>query len=262
MPLSRGAQCAVKTRRRLLFCVSLLVILTGIALIPRVHWGVIGWWRRDAFYRGMPSSAWLTDLRQSIALSRSRADALLQWRRTNALDHLCNWWTGAVDDGYVEMGRHPLVEGDTDAIPVLIDLCFELQPEDDAMAITLGLALDRTEPGKFAVEAVNQLDEKKLRLPRRQKVALVKDYCKHIIQTRSGDKYRAASELLRLLEGRHAEESISEGLRLHLGEQRRLRGVRHRRLLLCTSLLVILALDSISRPRSKGCQRNGLTPVR
>ena len=41
-----------------LWVVLLLLLVGGLLLVPAVHWPVYGWLRGEAFYQGMPTSYW------------------------------------------------------------------------------------------------------------------------------------------------------------------------------------------------------------
>jgi hypothetical protein len=41
-----------------------VVTIAGVALLPSVHWRLIGWARNEAFFQGRPTSYWKRDVRQ------------------------------------------------------------------------------------------------------------------------------------------------------------------------------------------------------
>src|SRR4051812_49922600 len=53
-----------KRERRIWLGLALLLIIA--ALLPAVHWRVIGWARGEAFYQGRPTGYWKREVRQCV----------------------------------------------------------------------------------------------------------------------------------------------------------------------------------------------------
>ena len=53
-------------RHRLMLVLGLLFLLGSPLLMPSVRWSVYGWLREEAFYQGMPTSWWASEIQESF----------------------------------------------------------------------------------------------------------------------------------------------------------------------------------------------------
>jgi hypothetical protein len=54
----------MKRRKLIWLGLATVVTIAGVALLPSVHWRLIGWARSEAFFEGRPTSYWKRDVRQ------------------------------------------------------------------------------------------------------------------------------------------------------------------------------------------------------
>jgi hypothetical protein len=90
------------TRRRLCLCLCLTLLL--VALLPAVHWRLIGWVKGEAFYQGRPTSWWSREVDNLTKPS---------W---------IDQYLGRANRDEAELA---LVTRDREAIPVLIELLHD-----------------------------------------------------------------------------------------------------------------------------------------
>lgn len=116
-------------RRPLLLILLLLFLLGSLLLVPSVRWPVYGWLRGEAFYQGMPVSWWEEEIEaryEPFTDSVSSAPAWLIVETTSPLLHEIKQQispdTMSVPLPMTIIPVGPLMEGDPDAIPVLLEL--------------------------------------------------------------------------------------------------------------------------------------------
>jgi hypothetical protein len=103
---------------------ALLLLVAGSFLLPAVRWRVIGWWRGEAFYQGMPTSYWSRECQrwQELKITGSWPGADRYWIREP------NWFEQHVDPILNRapiiwsMDPLPLLRSDPLAVPVLVEL--------------------------------------------------------------------------------------------------------------------------------------------
>jgi hypothetical protein len=110
----------MKRRWRLGLLLTLL-LLGGSLLHPAVHWRLIGWAEREAFYRGQPTSYWQQECENWLPLlSASSGRADVTWvRRRPEWEQRFAHLIGLSVSSYVNV---PLVDGDPESVPVLLEL--------------------------------------------------------------------------------------------------------------------------------------------
>src|SRR5271154_6264238 len=76
----------IKHRLRLCLVLLLLLLVSGLLLAPSVRWPIYGWLRGEAFYQGMPTSYWRSEITR-LNREPTWAERLLERigvRRTNS----------------------------------------------------------------------------------------------------------------------------------------------------------------------------------
>jgi hypothetical protein len=158
----------MKRRWRLWLGLAVVLVLAGGLAHPSVHWRLIGWLKGEAFYQGRPTSWWAGDidahyipmletwvsLKDSFTPAERQAEIdrntwIVGWRRDTPEpwwerrpDWWNDWWYPGQARARVVMildDRPPLVDGDPDALPVLLALLRRPEPKARQVAVS-GLA--------------------------------------------------------------------------------------------------------------------------
>ena len=118
-------------KRRHLLILLLLLLLGSPLLLPQVRWPVYGWLRGEAFYQGMPTSWWAKEIdttyQPMLLWDISGKDASIQWcmqPSPSLWDEIRQQFgpsTTALPASIFAVGC-PLLDGDPDALPVLLVL--------------------------------------------------------------------------------------------------------------------------------------------
>jgi len=137
----------MKHRWRLM-AVFVLLLLTGLLLVPQVRWPVYGWVRGEAFYQGMPTSWWNHEVRR-IDWDRiviSPAPILAQNSVPAWMPEPIKWlWDPPM------YGLDLVLAPSREAIPVLAEL---MRDEDNTVRRRASLALQLIDPEAAAKAGV------------------------------------------------------------------------------------------------------------
>lgn len=113
----------MRKRWRLCLVLMLLLLVSGLLLIPSVRWPVYGWFRGEAFYEGMPTSWWAKEIEESVYCvwveDPEYGGSSEEWcvKPTASL-----WqWLRGIPVKDIGLGS-PLLMGDPHALPVLLEL--------------------------------------------------------------------------------------------------------------------------------------------
>jgi len=112
----------MKLRKRpLLLSLILLLLAGGVLSLPPVHWRLIGWWRGEAFFKGLPTSYWRLEISTAIDPAKPKA---LSGPSTTSISRQLASWVGRkpTPDFSVFDLAHPA------AVPVLCELARDPDP--------------------------------------------------------------------------------------------------------------------------------------
>ena len=161
----------MRRRWRLLIILALLLLVGASLLHPAVHWQLIGWYRGEAFYQGMPASWWAGEAEaryhvQPVPPSMDEDDLTL-WviERSSLWDELCGYMPGApeVKVTYVYNNK-PLLNRDPAALPVLLTLLKEPSPKVRLVAVGGLMWQDKDQPDvRSALHSAAQDPDKRVR---------------------------------------------------------------------------------------------------
>jgi hypothetical protein len=153
------------------FGLVLLLLVTGLVLVPKVPWSVSGALRGEAFYRGMPVSWWeqeidrayVRDIDPRVHFLGHKLPAPSDWYRivpASLWDRGKQWvqYGQTITPGYAD--TPPLLYGDPQALPVLLILIRSRSAKVRQAAITGLFAQGNQEPEVVAAlrEALNDPD--------------------------------------------------------------------------------------------------------
>ena len=140
--------------RWLLLLLLLLPILGGLFLVPSVRWSVYGWLKGEAFYRGMPTSRWVTVIEELYHPFPSDRPAFTPTLPTWVIDTQPSFTdrvrqqitpgktTLAIDN---TLGG-ALLDGDHDALPVLLALIHSNSAKARRVAVSGLVAHGKARP--------------------------------------------------------------------------------------------------------------------
>ena len=115
----------VRCRWRLFLVLGLLLVVSGLLLVPKVRWSAYGWLRGEAFYQGRPASYWRDQVQRHFE-AKARGSVEIPWI-AGVLDDL-----GAPVSIDNPLDMPEVLRPDPSAIPVLIDL---LQEDDEQVCL-------------------------------------------------------------------------------------------------------------------------------
>jgi hypothetical protein len=167
----------VTRRRKLLFVGAAIATLAVVVSLPRVYWPLVGWWRGEPFYLGMPASYWAGEVSllsagyelvgQEPRVECYRADCLFPGLRRR--------FGMVVPSRLLPEGQVPLGQGDPAAMPVLLAL---LHGPDNNAQLHAAWALAKVGPA--AREALPELTVLAARRPRDATAAAARDALRYI----------------------------------------------------------------------------------
>ncbi len=108
-------------RRKPLWHILPLLLLGGCLLHPAIHWRLIGWAKGEAFYQGRPTSYWRAECeRWGGGITWHWNITLGYWHRVpSEWEKLLEGVSGSPSATTTKM---PLVQGDPESVPVLMEL--------------------------------------------------------------------------------------------------------------------------------------------
>jgi hypothetical protein len=162
-------------RRRWRLWLSLAVLLLGATLLlPAIHWRVLGWIRGEALYEGRPTSWWVRDIeeyyipivegvvfvrgfgnpgsvsRGPVGWSREAPPPWWEWRP--------EWVAPAATVKVINVTDAPLINGERDALSVLLELVQRPEVKVRQVAVTGLGSLSLQEPAALAALRQAALD--------------------------------------------------------------------------------------------------------
>jgi hypothetical protein len=112
----------MKLRRRTWLFLALTLLVGGIVSLPEVRWRLIGWFRQEASYQGMPTSWWEREIRDSYLLvDATGGPTYLADPSPSTFGRLAEIF-GLSEDPLNTGAAPPLLTGNSSALPVLVEL--------------------------------------------------------------------------------------------------------------------------------------------
>ncbi|OAI46022.1 hypothetical protein AYO44_12125 [Planctomycetaceae bacterium SCGC AG-212-F19] len=131
--------------KRLFLVLLLLPVVGGLLLMPSVRWPVYGWLRGEVFYQGMPVSWWANEIESLYQPMWVPVSVSIIRRTTWSVERHPSLWdkirerlglkNTAVPVMDTTLGG-PLVDGDADALPLLLALVRNPSPKVRRLAIS------------------------------------------------------------------------------------------------------------------------------
>jgi len=159
----------MKRRWRLsLLLLLLLLSAVGALLHPSIHWGLLGWWRGEAFYRGMPTSYWVNEIEESYhgiwGVGSVKIVGEPIWyveTQPSPWDRLRQQWLSGPAPVSQVISNSPLLADDSAALPVLLQLLRSEVVKVRRVAVSGLAAQARDRPGVVEAlqDAANDPDE-------------------------------------------------------------------------------------------------------
>jgi hypothetical protein len=151
-----------RDRRIWLGLAMLLLLISGVLLVPSVRWPIYGWLRSEAFYQGMPTSWWGKEIEESYYLYVMPGGAEIWYGtpREPLWDQLQRWLNLSTTPATVTADV-PLLNGDPEALPVLLALVRAQDAKVRRVAIggLMGQWDQRAEVIRALLEAVEDPDD-------------------------------------------------------------------------------------------------------
>jgi hypothetical protein len=135
-------------------------------LLPQVRWPIYGWLRGEVFYQGMPTSWWQSEIDQWYHPGACETSLLTIWFvdvRPSLWDQLrphLNPRKGVAIPVMDAVSSSPLLDGDADALPMLLVLIRSEAAKVRRVAIGGLVAQGKERPGVMPalLEAINDPD--------------------------------------------------------------------------------------------------------
>ena len=149
----------MKRRWRLWLVLLTLLISATVLVMPSVHWRLIGWVMRQEFYAGRPTSWWESEIEEHFIAVRIVEPRVSGMPPPSERGEIWDWFCQEQNSLWerisqqfafsapsiiaIEAGPSPLVLGDPEALPVLLELCNSRHPKVRAVAV-FGLGAQRS----------------------------------------------------------------------------------------------------------------------
>ncbi|OAI48645.1 hypothetical protein AYO44_06695 [Planctomycetaceae bacterium SCGC AG-212-F19] len=144
----------MKRHSRLLVVLAVLLVTANV-LHPAVHWRLIGWARGEAFYQGRPTSYWADKIEATYQPVWGTGSVIGNggtiWyveTQLSRLDQFLQQWLPGTTPVSVPpaLTNGPLLDGDFDALPVLLALLRNESAKLRQVAVSGLVAQGRDKP--------------------------------------------------------------------------------------------------------------------